>query len=135
MMEPNSKQRARVFKHSLNDQEKPQVPMGHPVHNFLAENRAAENIRIEIQNKMQSLKQPPTVKDIEKNREELAGLVDKLFEIDKHYLRKENQLFPRLEEKGMSGPSQVMWAIHDDIRQMIKTVSGQIETSDLRVFD
>ena len=59
-------------------------------------------------------------------RNELTDLIDKLSEIDKHYLRKENQLFPQLEEKGMSGPSQVMWSIHDDIRQMIKQGFNQI---------
>ncbi len=33
-----------------------------------------------------------------------------------HYVRKENVLFPYLEKHGFSGPSTVMWAIHDDIR-------------------
>jgi DUF438 domain-containing protein len=33
-----------------------------------------------------------------------------------HYVRKENILFPYLEQKGFFGPSSVMWAIHDDIR-------------------
>jgi len=42
--------------------------------------------------------------------------------IDRHFLRKENQLFPVLEVKGISGPSKVMWALHDDIRAMIKDV-------------
>jgi DUF438 domain-containing protein len=35
---------------------------------------------------------------------------------ERHYLRKENALFPYLEKHGFSGPSTVMWAIHDDIR-------------------
>jgi DUF438 domain-containing protein len=39
-----------------------------------------------------------------------------LREHEKHYLRKENMLFPYLEKHGFSGPSTVMWAIHDDIR-------------------
>lgn len=33
-----------------------------------------------------------------------------------HYVQKENILFPYLERHGFSGPSSVMWAIHDDIR-------------------
>ena len=38
------------------------------------------------------------------------------FEADKHYQRKENLLFPYLEKKGITGPSNVMWAKDDEIR-------------------
>jgi PAS domain S-box-containing protein len=41
-------------------------------------------------------------------------------QINKHYLRKENLLFPYLEKHGFYGPSSVMWAIHDDIRAKLK---------------
>ena len=39
-----------------------------------------------------------------------------LREFERHYLRKENILFPYLEQKGFSGPSKVMWAIHDEMK-------------------
>jgi hypothetical protein len=35
---------------------------------------------------------------------------------DKHYLRKENILFPYLERTGFTGPAKVMWGVHDEIR-------------------
>jgi len=124
----------QVFKHSLDEQKKPQPPAGHPVHNFMVENRATENILQEIEKILERTKQP-TENDLKKYKDELVNLIDKLSEIDKHYLRKENQLFPMLEEKGMSGPSQVMWAIHDDIRQMIKKAPNQVSESDVTVFD
>ena len=124
----------QVFKHSLDEQEKPQPPADHPVHNFMVENRATENILREIEKILERTKQP-TENDLKKYKDELVNLIDKLSEIDKHYLRKENQLFPMLEEKGMSGPSQVMWAIHDDIRQMIKKAPNQVSESDVTVFD
>jgi DUF438 domain-containing protein len=38
-----------------------------------------------------------------------------------HYLRKENQLFPALEEHGVAGPTKVMWALDDDIRGRLRT--------------
>jgi uncharacterized protein len=48
-----------------------------------------------------------------------------------HYQRKENVLFPYLEKHGFSGPSTVMWAIHDDIRaalkQLLAALSGQAD--------
>ncbi|MHB1389665.1 MAG: DUF438 domain-containing protein [Thermoleophilia bacterium] len=52
--------------------------------------------------------------------------MERLADIDLHYLRKENQLFPLLEEHDVSGPSQVMGALHDDIRGAIKTALGEL---------
>jgi len=44
----------------------------------------------------------------DKSKDELINLIKKEFEslkeIDKHYLRKENQLFPYLEKRGFTGP-------------------------------
>jgi len=113
-----------VFRHSLDQQESPRPPSGHPVHNLMAENRATENILGEIEAILEEC-----AHDAEKIRahsEELGGLIEKLSEIEKHYIRKENQLFPRLEERGVSGPSQVMWAIHDDIRKVLKLSREQV---------
>jgi DUF438 domain-containing protein len=56
--------------------------------------------------------------------------VERLAEIDRHYLRKENQLFPFLEEHGVEGPSKVMWAIHDDIRALVKQARAAIAADD-----
>jgi DUF438 domain-containing protein len=55
-----------------------------------------------------------------------VNLLDRLSKIDLHYLKKENQLFPLLEAHDISGPSQVMWAIHDDIRTQLKTARAQL---------
>ena len=51
----------------------------------------------------------------EESLEDVLALVEKLQMIDLHYLRKENQLFPMLESKGITGPSTVMCKAHDDI--------------------
>jgi DUF438 domain-containing protein len=66
------------------------------------------------------------VHDIQKEKELLVGLLESLSEINLHYTRKENQLFPILEVHGVSGPSKVMWALHDDIRQMLKEVTARV---------
>ncbi|PIB54512.1 hypothetical protein AOA60_21735, partial [Pseudomonas sp. 2822-17] len=44
----------------------------------------------------------------------------KLLDIDLHYSRKENLLFPYLEKYGIFGPTQVMWGVDDRIRASIK---------------
>ncbi len=102
----------QVFKEALEHKTVPGLPAGHPVHTFMLENRAAEDI----------LKQLGEVKDFTREKDRLLVLLDTLAGIEKHYVRKENQLFPIVETKGITGPSKVMWALHDDIRHFIKDV-------------
>ena len=52
-------------------------------------------------------------------------------QIDVHYLRKENQLFPVLEEHGIVGPTKVMWSLDDDIRARIKADRSHAERGDV----
>jgi DUF438 domain-containing protein len=106
-----------VFKESLEEKVVPGLPAGHPVHTFMLENRAAEGIVRQIQ----------AIHDIGKDRELLTALLGQLSSIDLHYVRKENQLFPVLEAHGISGPSKVMWALHDDIRMMMKDVISKTD--------
>jgi hypothetical protein len=122
-----------VFKQSLDAQETPSMPAGHPVHNFMAENRATENLLEEIDGITGELGRHPSSEAVAAHRETLVDLVARLSEIEKHYLRKENQLFPILEAKGMSGPSQVMWAVHDDIRAALKIGREQASSGDTRI--
>jgi DUF438 domain-containing protein len=116
-----------VFKESLGQQEPPVAPSGHPLHTFMSENRAAEDIVHEITGIMEKLCDTPDKELFEQHRDNLLEVLRRLSDIDLHYLRKENQLFPILESHNISGPSEVMWALHDDIRQMLKYAKEQIE--------
>ena len=122
-----------VFKHALEEQGTPRPPAGHPIHTYMVENRATENILDEINKLLETISDNPSKEKIKKHKQELSTLVKKLSQIDKHYLRKENQLFPRLESYNVSGPTQVMWAIHDDVRDLLKTAGTQISEEDLQV--
>lgn len=57
-----------------------------------------------------------------KVKEEIQEKVNDLFAFEKHYQRKENQLFSKLEEKGFTGPTTVMWGKHDEIRKAMKAL-------------
>lgn len=105
-----------VFRESLEDKVVPGLPAGHPVHTMMLENRKAESIIRRIQ----------AVHDIDRERPQLLSMLEDLSRIDIHYVRKENQLFPILEAHGISGPSKVMWALHDDIRKMLKDVTAKV---------
>ncbi len=99
-------------------------PEGHPVHTFLAENTIIK----ELCERAQGL-----VKD-ENSFEALYTdwvLLSKQFlQLNIHYLRKENQLFPFLERRGFSHPSTIMWSIHDAIRAVAKDFSKVVEDKD-----
>jgi DUF438 domain-containing protein len=106
----------QVFKEALEHQTVPGLPAGHPVHTLMLENRVAEGI----------LNEAEAIKDYVKEKDKLLDILDRLSQIDKHFLRKENQLFPIIETKGITGPSKVMWALHDDIRAFIKDVRKRV---------
>jgi DUF438 domain-containing protein len=106
----------KVFQEALEHKTVPGLPAGHPVHTLMLENRACEEI----------LQEAEAIKNFEKEKTRLLDILDRLGQIDKHYLRKENQLFPILEAKGITGPSKVMWALHDDIRSFIKDVRKRV---------
>jgi hypothetical protein len=106
----------QVFKEALEHKTVPGLPAGHPVHTMMLENRAAEDI----------LREAGAVTDYGKEKDRLLEILGRLARIDRHFVRKENQLFPVLEAKGISGPSKVMWALHDDIRGFIKDVTKRV---------
>ncbi|MBC7186053.1 MAG: DUF438 domain-containing protein [Calditrichaeota bacterium] len=110
-----------VFKEALERHELPGAPPGHPVHTFMQENRAIEGLLQQVR----ELTAQPTLPPEALAR--LAAVVGELRKVDLHYLRKENQLFPLLERHDVSGPSQVMWAIHDDIRAQLKRCAQLLE--------
>jgi DUF438 domain-containing protein len=60
-------------------------------------------------------------------------------DVEKHYARKENLLFPCLERYGVTGPSTVMWGKDDEVREMLKALdealgSGELTRDELSVI-
>lgn len=86
------------------------LPQGHPVHTFMQENVAIIRLVNEMRAKL----------DVDFDADWWAKAYDQLWQVNIHYVRKENQLFPFLEKKGFDRPSMVMWEIHDDIRAAVK---------------
>jgi DUF438 domain-containing protein len=116
----------QVFKESLEGQTAPSAIPGHPLHTFMAENRALEDHLVRWKELLARVEAAEGGSGLSAVRSEVRAQLEKLTEFEKHYLRKENQLFPLLEAKGVSGPSKVMWAIHDDIRGMLRELAKLI---------
>ena len=119
-----------IFKEALEEQDLPEPPPGHPIHTFMKENRASEKVMSEISMLMGRLGQPPSPEAFEAHSQALGNLIKRLTEIDTHYTRKENQLFPMLEAHHFTGPSQVMWSLHDDIRAQLKQAREAFDGND-----
>ncbi|WP_078547814.1 DUF438 domain-containing protein [Litchfieldia alkalitelluris] len=98
---------------SSNQEDQP----GHPVHTFKLENKEIDMLlNFKLQLHLERFEKDDSEENIYKLIEDLNLLLD----IDKHYSRKENLLFPYLEKYGINGPTQVMWGIDDHIRNGIK---------------
>lgn len=111
---------AAVFKGSIEEihsPEKDEDAPGHPVHTFKLENRELEKlINDKILPGLESLSSLDRVETIHQLQEDF----ETLWEIDKHYSRKENLLFPIMEKHGITAPPKVMWGVDDEIRAAIK---------------
>jgi DUF438 domain-containing protein len=140
---------AELFRRSLEAQPAIPVAPGHPVHTLRAENAALAAVVADLRARLDD----PVLRD------HLAGLrsddrvcpdcrrlvgpalrdhlpalrqaVERLAEIERHYRRKEYQLFPVLERHGVDAPPQVMWAVHDEIRDLLKRVREALDAEDL----
>jgi hypothetical protein len=120
-----------IFEESLNAQEVPDMGEGHPIHTFMLENREAEKRIAKIQELLDLCGQPPDVNRLQSEADRFEKLLTDFGAITIHYTRKENQLFPLLEKHGVTAPTQVMWSIHDDIRDLYKKARKSLTQNDL----
>jgi len=122
----------KVFEASLATQSAPQTEPGHPLNTLAEENKALAGLVAEARRVLDGLKAGAA--EPASGRARMAELLEDLALIEKHYLKKENQLFPRLEAKGVSGPSKVMWAVHDDIRAHLKDLRRALDLGDAELI-
>jgi len=120
----------QVFADALEGHAAVSAPPGHPIDTFQRENEALLQVTTSLRKVAEAIGEPPAPDAWGRLKTALAGTVDRVAEVNAHYLRKENQLFPYLEAHGVEGPSKVMWAIHDDVRALIKQARETIAADD-----
>ena len=96
------------------------LPAGHSVRVYIDENFYLRGILREIS-------ETDPLREFQK----FFNLFNQMAEVEKRYARKENQLFPFLEKRGWTGPSQGMWSFHDAIRDLLRAVRKKIENKNL----
>ncbi|SFS84747.1 hypothetical protein SAMN05216365_1234 [Porphyromonadaceae bacterium NLAE-zl-C104] len=108
-----------VLDGSIDLQGAKQIPAGHPVDTFKKENTA---IRQQIEAYKEIKKKIADITDAQVTGYvlQLRTIFNNFSDIDKHYKRKEYQLFPFLEKHLITGPPKVMWGKHDETRELLK---------------
>jgi hypothetical protein len=93
----------------------------------MRENEKCREILIETDMLTQAVEKGEPLKD---KKGAIGKQLEKLSEIELHYVKKENEIFPYLEKHDIKGPPQVMWGVHNDIRKLLKESKAKLEALD-----
>jgi uncharacterized protein len=113
-----------VLEGSIDTSAQPEVPAGHPVDTFKNEN-AALGLVVQSLNKAYA-EAAALQNNIPEFVNNLRAYFNQLMDVDKHYRRKENLLFPYLEKYEITGPPKVMWGKHDEARELLKAANDAL---------
>ena len=114
---------------------RPRLVAGHPAETFERENRAITDATRALRERFDALAALPDASDPTDLVEDIHARVNALFDVERHYQRKELLLFPLLERHGITGPSKVMWAKDDEVREQIKTMATAFAERDAGVAE
>ncbi|MEN8226619.1 MAG: DUF438 domain-containing protein [Bacteroidota bacterium] len=96
-----------------------EIPDGHPLDTFKKENRELLKITETLIPFYEKINAPGEL-ELNTYLIELKAFFNQLLDVEKHYLRKENLLFPYLEKYNITGPPKVMWGKHDETRELLR---------------
>jgi DUF438 domain-containing protein len=97
-----------------------QIPPGHPADTLLQENAALLWVIDRINDLYGQVNTLQSPQEFGEYILQLKTHFHSLMDVDKHYRKKENLLFPYLEKHGITGPPKVMWGKHDEARTLLK---------------
>jgi len=104
------------------------IAPGHPVDTFRRENEALRGVVAAMTQTLAELQSTKEAADATAILLRFRQSFNDLMDIDKHYQRKEHALFSCLERHGITGPSKVMWAKDDDVRNLLKRLGECIHS-------
>ena len=125
-----------IFYEPLNRQQW-YVPSGSFLHYFILENQAMDEKMMEVKRLLKRLNKKKTRDDEYFGiRKDLGELIMEVTDYEKHYKRKENVLFPRLEKMINDYRClHVMWSIHDDFRKSAKALMKLLSDNESQLDD
>ena len=95
------------------------VMEGHPIHTYFVETDLIHQLLEEV-----------NAIHPKEEFQKFYNVFNHLATVERRFERKENQLFPFLEQKGWTGPSRNMWSFHDTIREMFRIVRKNLDDQD-----
>ena len=105
----NMAQKIKLFEGFM-DYSRPELPEDHPIAHYYAENDELKRLLLQVED----LVQYPVIKN------QWIDLIERINEYPLHYKRKQNQLYPVLEQKGFDRPTTTMWTFDDMVRDEIR---------------
>lgn len=101
---------------------------GHPIQVLKNENRALE---AHMEDMFFNVIQYETSQDA-KDQFSLLTKVNELFDLRKHYARKEKLFFPLIEKYGYAAAPKVMWGVDDEIIDDLKAFESKVHNKDTK---
>ncbi len=119
----NMAQKIQLFEGFM-DYSRPDVPEDHPLSRYYQENEEMKRLLLAVED----LVQYPVIKN------QWLELFDELRKYPIHYSRKQNQLYPLLEQKGFDRPTTTMWTFDDMVRDNIRDAYNLLEAGNEEEF-
>jgi uncharacterized protein len=117
-----------AFRGALDKKQDLAPSAGHPVATYMADNKLIVALANTLSENARKLPDEGTLSAMAETLARYDGL-------DNHYQRKEHQLFPLLERHGITGPTQVMWGVHDQIRREWKELRTAVAGRDTQAAE
>lgn len=105
---------------------------GHPLYTFTLENEQLAKVIAECKKYLETDKAEENGAD-NAGINDIKNLLGQLRGVAIHYAKKGDLLYPHLKVKyGVSGPSDVMWTVDDEIRDELAALSNTIESKEIK---
>ena len=119
----NMAQKIKLFEGFM-DYSRPELPEDHPIAHYYAENDELKRLLLQVED----LVQYPVIKN------QWIDLIERINEYPLHYKRKQNQLYPVLEQKGFDRPTTTMWTFDDMVRDHMRECRRLLDAGDDDAF-
>jgi hypothetical protein len=96
------------------------VPPGHPVDILKRENEALQWEIASLETIFRQIEKMDPQEDVSDLMMDIRQHFNNLMDVEKHYQKKENLIFPFMEKHEITGPPKVMWGKHDETREYLK---------------
>ena len=104
-----------AFAAEFSNSDRLQVESGHPIDIMCLENAAFNKLLDELQESLEF-----------DDSDRVESGMKKLMAIHSHYGKKEELFMPILYQHGVTGPSQVMWTVDDEIKSDIRNINKKL---------